>query len=100
LLAIFTGQVAAAFAAGNAVIARRGADAAHRAARRFCCTRRACRRAHSASFPVGRDRGRPCPIRARRASRSRVHADRAGDQPRARRPRWPLTCRSSPRPAG
>ena len=52
-LAIFTGQVAAALAAGNPVLAKPAEQTPHRGVpgRRGCCTRRACRRACSHLLP-------------------------------------------------
>ena len=94
-LAIFTGQVAAALAAGNAVHREaRRADAARRA--------RAVQLLHEAGVPrdalqfVPGDgdaarRGAASPIRASRASSSPARSRRAQrDQPRARRARRPI----------
>ena len=88
-LAIFTGQVAAALAAGNTVIAKPAEQTPLIAAAVRCCTRPACRPTCCSSCPATAPRRRRARRRSARRRRGvhRLDRHRARDQPRARRAR-------------
>ena len=101
-LAIFTGQIAAALAAGNAVAAKPAEQTPLIAARAVALLHRGRRAARRAGAAAGRRHGRPGAGERsahRRRRLHRRHRDRAVAS-RSRSPRGPgRSFRSSPRPA-